>query len=197
MSTKHAAATASPSRRSSSGTSGSARSDLARARTSSASTVAPASSAIESRRCSITIGQRRSLATASSRSGPAGACRGRSPARAAAPAGSPGVRRAASQAISVERDRHTRRRAGCRTRRTRARPSPGSGWPSSQPGQWRQPSPESVSRTAAPVPTISQSAPSSASRRKRQEPGRSDGEPRRRASAVGCAFSERCPVTRI
>ena len=28
--------------------------------------------------------------------------------------------------------------------------------PRSQPGQWLQPSPESVSRTAAPVPTISQ-----------------------------------------
>ena len=32
----------------------------------------------------------------------------------------------------------------------------GSGCPRSQPGQWRQPSPESVSRTAAPLPTISQ-----------------------------------------
>src|ERR1700737_1625245 len=32
----------------------------------------------------------------------------------------------------------------------------GSGWPRSQPGQWRQPSPESVSRTAAPLPMITQ-----------------------------------------
>ena len=34
----------------------------------------------------------------------------------------------------------------------------GSGRPRSQPGQWLQPRPESVSRTAAPVPTISHSS---------------------------------------
>ena len=41
--------------------------------------------------------------------------------------------------------------------------------PRSQPGQWRQPSPESVRRTAAPLPTISQrpNAFASASLRKR------------------------------
>src|SRR3954471_11567136 len=55
----------------------------------------------------------------------------------------------------------------------------GSGCPCSQPGQWRQPSPESVTRTAAPVTTISHSAPSETSVSWKKRAGESSTRRRR------------------
>src|SRR5438874_8969225 len=187
MSTNAATTNATPSRRSSSGTSDSTRPTCAE-RTSSARIVAPARSAIDSSRCNITIGQRRPLAIASKPIGAwASVPRNTASASRGAQRDSAGARRTASQVSKV---------TAIVIAPTRRLPNStnacaflaGSGCPASQPGQSRQPSPESVSRTAAPVPTINHSAPSWASASGSSWAGVRTSA-RKRASAVGWAFT--------
>src|SRR5262249_35942807 len=70
----------------------------------------------------------------------------------------------------------------------------GSGWPASQPGQWRQPRPESVSRTAAPVATIAQSANSSRAAKRRNQAGVTAND-RSRPAGVEVSTCTRISVT--
>ena len=150
-----AATKTSASRRNSGGTTGGDRPSRS-PNASTVTTTAPARSANDRSRCVITTGQRRSVATARY---PIGACASAptktSNAIRRAQAGSPGARRAASHVtrVSVITTPPTSRFPNS----TKAWMSfSGSGRPRSHPGQARQPSPESVSRTAAPLPTISQ-----------------------------------------